>query len=694
MTRDDNWTEVHYRRGRMVPRSRLNFPQRRSNFRGRPFSRNRPSANDVAYRMSSADRCEYRTRPYRNRPISNDVAHQRGGADRCEYRTRPHQNHRPRPYQDRSISNDVAYRRGGANRFDYRTTHYKQNDATQQNNDNYPILYQNKPKYRIDYRNRATDRSPSSNQPTYAQVVKGDQLRGRKQPGPSFPSRRIQNHSNISPNQPPKMSATPKLRTMAKSMVKLIKMVHHLHKVADENIQPPTFTALENYLTTIIHPAYPCDGTQLLIEGNAKNWMHTTYLILQEHYKQGIEDTLASLVPLLEENWHVAFDIAQRWAKRQLGQRLTPDTITRVEALITAEFPKTTDAEAGENTSGRQEVNLIDMDVQEPPSISSKDKSTEENPSSAPPPSHLNAQSEPLEQRPLRSKRQINPCVQVVDTEIVACPLGHGDLETEVTRRSGAPVVSRQSAELQDSIIDLNLETQNIRSDETSKTPAKERVETQTDRTPHKTPTQDISPILAPVTNTGLITKQTVLTTPINKVNRHIQTNRKLTDWGLAIRKKWVIIGDSNLSRIPPFQIPDLQLDSYPGATFLHAETLLKGATISVSVEKMVLSFGINHRDQKAQETAIKQLQGAVRAVKKRLPHTEIWIPEINFPNTLSAPQKDTLLELNRYIRTHTGCIPALPGDEYGVVDGTHWTKDTARAMLQHWAQFLNFRAL
>lgn len=711
---ENDWTEVHYRRGRMAPRKRLNLHDTNSNHRSPsnyqsiPY-RNRPNSNDGAYRKGSANRSEYRNRPYRKRPNLNDVAYHRGGANRSEYRPRPYQN------RNRPVSNDDAYHYGSANQCDDRNRHYQQYDDTHRYNGETQVFYRSRPKYRTENRNRPTNRSHSDstykntgqtsgqytnpNRLTYAQVVKGNQSHKHTQQDAPVPSRVTENHSNKTSDQPPRMAAPPKLRAMVKPMVKLIKMVHHLHNVADENKRPPTFMALENYLSTIIKPAYPNDDTQLLLDGNAKNWIHTTHIILQQHYEQGIQDTLTNLIPLLEENWHVALGVAHRWAKRYLGPRLSSDTVAQVEALITAEFPVKT-KHTLENALEDPDINLIDMETQTTPSITNREWSTEGNSSHLPPAlsPQPNTQLQPQEKRLSRPRRYDNPCVQDVSVEIEACPLEQDDPDMDCQAIKDALDDTRPLIELLDSDLHSNpgLRTHEIRSDESRRTLNNEK-ENDTiciHTTPPKTPTYDTSPILTRVINTGQVTKQSVLSTPYNKVNRHIRTNRKRSDWSLTIRKKWVIIGDSNLSRIPPYQIPDLQVESFPGATFSHAESLIREASVTVKVEKIVLSFGVNHRDQKVQETAIKQLQGAVRMTKKKLTHSEIWIPEINLPDTLTIEQQHILIGLNRYITKHTGYIPALPSTEYKLVDNVHWTSDTAKAMLQHWAEHLNFIAI
>lgn len=161
-------------------------------------------------------------------------------------------------------------------------------------------------------------------------------------------------------------------------------------------------------------------------------------------------------------------------------------------------------------------------------------------------------------------------------------------------------------------------------------------------------------------------------------------------EWKLTVRKKWLIIGDSNLSRIPPFKIPHLQVESYPGATFRHMETVINKITVATEVEHVIVSLGINSRAQNAKDTVIKHMQAALRAVKEKFPLAQIWVPELNFSGMLPTKKQTQLTILNSHISANLKHIPALARYEFHTEsDNIHWTVDTARNMLQHWLQYL-----
>ena len=174
-------------------------------------------------------------------------------------------------------------------------------------------------------------------------------------------------------------------------------------------------------------------------------------------------------------------------------------------------------------------------------------------------------------------------------------------------------------------------------------------------------------------------------------VNTHRSTPWKMVAWSLRVDKKWLIMGDSNLSRLPQHTIADLQIESYPGANFRHAGDVISKAAVNTTVETVVLSFGINNRTQKAVLTAVKQLQGAVRAAKRMFPHAEIWIPLVNFSPLLPFAERETLTKLNDHIRKTMPFIPLLEDRLFQVEeDHVHWTDATARAIFDHWVSFLD----
>lgn len=109
-------------------------------------------------------------------------------------------------------------------------------------------------------------------------------------------------------------------------------------------------------------------------------------------------------------------------------------------------------------------------------------------------------------------------------------------------------------------------------------------------------------------------------------------------------------------------------------------------------VEKIILGFGINGRENKLRETTMKNVQGILRSTKKKFPYAEIWVPLVNFSDALPQEEKDNLEALNAYISRNMAYIPLLPLHQFATEsDNIHWTSQTGRAMFAHWMSFLNF---
>lgn len=109
-----------------------------------------------------------------------------------------------------------------------------------------------------------------------------------------------------------------------------------------------------------------------------------------------------------------------------------------------------------------------------------------------------------------------------------------------------------------------------------------------------------------------------------------------MTRCDLSVTKKWLIMGDSNLSRFPRFSNKNLQIESYPGANFRHAKAILVKTICHTKVQKVVLAFGINSKDQKFKATSRKQTMAAAKTAATKFPAAEIWLPLVNYPSTLS----------------------------------------------------------
>ena len=529
----------------------------------------------------------------------------------------------------------------------------------------------------------------------------------------------------------PRVASDPQFGLMVRKLYKVLKLVHHLQNVAQKsgNPEPRMISRMVSTLADMIKPAAPNAKTKELIEGNAKNWGYTTIVILENHYEAALQDTLENLGDELTSDWEQPFEVATKWAQRNLP-RIKQEVIDQAKALIVA-------CEKDLRDSVRMVVEDGGDDVPPPPP-----PAPPQDPPRAPTPRPPQTQPQggrtstpaPTTQtqqqgggsrsqaQPATTSTPVQPTTSRAQDLLDFVDVSPSPIQTEAAQDPG-PQTPKEQRLTGQRVRQLNacVITENDGS-------LLIRQEGELDNTPPLVPTRAV-PVPAPVSRStdlrmvqvhhdqspqfDLLEEESSLEmgtsqdasgasqgstssppVPRSSVKRHMNTTRKMVNWTLSAGKKWVMIGDSNLSRLPSFQIPDLQIDSYPGANFRHAGAILSKATVLTGVEKLILSFGINCRSQKIRETAMKQVQTAFREARKRFPYAEIWIPQVNFSSRLPRQERAALMQLNDYLERNMPSIPLLSRVDFCTEeDGVHWTRDTARAMLKHWADFLNCKS-
>lgn len=489
------------------------------------------------------------------------------------------------------------------------------------------------------------------------------------------------------------------------------------------NPKPRMIARMVEILTTMIRPASPSEDTLDLIKGNAENWGYTSLLILQGHYEAELEPLLMDISKLLVRDWQSRFEVAARWARRNLPN-LGQEVIDHVEALIAARVEGNDNRPQTLTTEQSQVPQRATTMVATSTEGTTQDIVHSLQPAEAEPPKEQRQERQRRRRGVILTEELLLETVEQSREQpqepqrpsVTVATMTERPTEEPKTEAHTENLLSFEEAREEDSEQDSVLGVSALADLEDLFGAAPQREADEGESAALTSRRDSVSPepgITGPARQTLQVQAQvhreredpeeasedplqTSTPTPQRKyrITRHINSERKMIDWGLSVRKKWLIIGDSNLSRIPAYDIPDLQIDSYPGANFRHAEALMTKATSSVGVEKLVLSFGLNHKGQKGRETSVKQLQGAIRAAKKRFPFAEIWIPLINFSSVLCKEDQRTLLVLNAHIEKNMPYLLRLPDSQFETeMDNVHWTKKTAGAMLRHWAQLLNLTA-
>lgn len=562
--------------------------------------------------------------------------------------------------------------------------------------------------------------------------------------------RERQKESNTDRN-PDYIPPSPRLKLTMKLMYELIRAVHHLHNVTTKikDNTPTGFRKMAQFLIDTIKPAAPSKKTEELLEGNARNWLHNTQLILEEHYEAHAHEVLSELKERTNQaDWRQAFEVASNWARKNFRERLNEEVLEKVEALYVVQMNTEAQTHTGTNRQTETVVQQttrrerITVDAQTSP-LNVPDPSrtptgrgdwsfdADENPPEEPrpltPTSTPARRQEPLEQRTLR--RGITQVL--VDLEKSNEP----ERERVVEERDQTGAVN-PNIETLERVLNQKEDAVVIDDNITPQKHVQKRKHTD-DRPPISKPSltrlmaspflfsedsEESEGALAPCSALSLFLKEgrrvieegsdtdsegenrgsrmlnqalpeeQERSEPVNTTNRHINTNRKNQDWSLTLQKKYVIIGDSNVSKIRNFSHANLQIDSFPGAKFQHAGNLIEKATVTVQPEMVIFSFGINNRTQRCVQTTTKEIQRTYKMARNRLPSARLYFPIINYSELLVWEERAHLDGINEYIRQTLMYLEQLPHDRFKVgQDLIHWTTETAKAILEHWAHQLNW---
>ncbi|MGL4283372.1 MAG: hypothetical protein ACRCSI_07055 [Eubacterium aggregans] len=173
---------------------------------------------------------------------------------------------------------------------------------------------------------------------------------------------------------------------------------------------------------------------------------------------------------------------------------------------------------------------------------------------------------------------------------------------------------------------------------------------------------------------------------------RHDHYGDKYKNWALAPSRPLLFLGDSNLGQVPPSEDGRIEVDYYPGANLAQAYHVIKHKTPrSPGVQHVVLSFGLNNREQGNPVLLGKSVERVLGAAAQAFPSAVVHIPLINYSKALPTRFIDNLKVLNDIILKTGHSIPLLPWESFRTnEDKIHWTPVTARAMLKHWLSQLN----
>nr|XP_049612482.1 uncharacterized protein LOC125989974 isoform X2 [Syngnathus scovelli]XP_049617920.1 uncharacterized protein LOC125993430 isoform X2 [Syngnathus scovelli] len=169
-------------------------------------------------------------------------------------------------------------------------------------------------------------------------------------------------------------------------------------------------------------------------------------------------------------------------------------------------------------------------------------------------------------------------------------------------------------------------------------------------------------------------------TEPQSMYTTHEHEGNKRANWFLFPQRRWLIVGDSNLAKLQKIEDREVQVDCYPGAKIRHGIHLLRNRTAtSPNVLGVILSLGLNNRGRVIPIFISKEIARLLGAAKATFPYAKIFIPKINYSQSLPLEIQANLRELNEIIEETGHSIQRLPSRLFTTgPDNIHWTTDTA----------------
>lgn len=148
------------------------------------------------------------------------------------------------------------------------------------------------------------------------------------------------------------------------------------------------------------------------------------------------------------------------------------------------------------------------------------------------------------------------------------------------------------------------------------------------------------------------ITPPSMENTSSHSQKYHQKCYEKIGTWTLEVSKPILILGDSNLVRIPAFNYPLVQVDSFPGAQIHHLVEVLKKNQPNFNVQKVVWSVGLNNAVRLNHiDTIKKQYQQLYLITKKTFPHADILFSKIQFSTEKTRQVQDILIQINEHLQ-------------------------------------------
>lgn len=151
-------------------------------------------------------------------------------------------------------------------------------------------------------------------------------------------------------------------------------------------------------------------------------------------------------------------------------------------------------------------------------------------------------------------------------------------------------------------------------------------------------------------------------------------------------------MGDSNISRLQHILDNRIRTDCFPGAKIAHAINIINLKTpVEPKVTTAILPFGLNDKETFNCNWLKNSIETLFTAAEKKFPNAVIYMPRTNYSDNL-PPQIQKNIDLINDIKSKNFFIPRLDCSLFKTTpDNIHCIQDTAKSILKHWLDFLEW---
>ena len=125
----------------------------------------------------------------------------------------------------------------------------------------------------------------------------------------------------------------PNFTIKVRHIYKIIKAQHHKCSVEGQTT-PPFIKRIMDHLKTAIKPAFFNPKFRDSYADTVESWEQCTVANLHQHYTDCMDNEMAAIDALPAYDWRGPFRIAESWACRNLGRRLSQEAVQQAETFI------------------------------------------------------------------------------------------------------------------------------------------------------------------------------------------------------------------------------------------------------------------------------------------------------------------------------------------------------------------------